>query len=140
MRPKKVILLVGENETDMRILNYVFITNRYATVMAWGAQEAVDVMFNISCDILIIMQPLDFFEKLLAHSKRLNEKIPTIVLSDSKEELGLYVHADAVLCKPTAMELLERVRVMAQRKRGPRKGFKKLAESERIELTANALA
>lgn len=136
MRPKRVVLLVGEKESDLNLLSYVLTIRNYAVVAAASLQEVHFLLSKSTCDIMIIQSPMASTTELMKHAKKINPAIPIILLSASKQE-PLNVYADAVLYKPSSMELLERIRVMSARKRGPRKGYKKQPESERIEVTAN---
>jgi DNA-binding response OmpR family regulator len=67
--------------------------------------------------------------QLVERLKQIASHVPMILLGDP-QRLGGEMHtADAVLAKKncTSQELLERIKVMSARKRGPRKGSQRLA-------------
>jgi CheY-like chemotaxis protein len=67
--------------------------------------------------------------QLVDRLKQIAPHIPMILLGDP-QKMGCEMHAaDALLAKKncSAQELLERIKVMSARKRGPRKGALRLA-------------
>ena len=62
--------------------------------------------------------------QLVERLKRMRGHVPMILLGDVQAANGELHVADAVLVKKncSAQELLERIKVMSARKRGPRKG------------------
>jgi DNA-binding response OmpR family regulator len=66
--------------------------------------------------------------QLVNRLKDIAKHIPMILLGDPKRIEGEMHSADALLCKKNihSSELLERIKVMVARKRGPRKGSHRL--------------
>jgi DNA-binding response OmpR family regulator len=66
---------------------------------------------------------------LVERLKQIASHVPMIVLGDPQRMAGEMHAADALLAKKNCspLELLERIKVMSARKRGPRKGSQRLA-------------
>lgn len=60
--------------------------------------------------------------------------VPMVLLGDLQAMSGEMHLADALLAKKncSAQELLERIKVMSARKRGPRKGAQRLVHAEEL--------
>jgi CheY-like chemotaxis protein len=74
--------------------------------------------------------------ELIAKLKQIASHVPMILLSDAQQAGSEPHRADAVIAKKscTPLELLERIKIMSARKRGPRKG------TVRVPMVANELA
>ena len=66
--------------------------------------------------------------QLVERLKRMRSHVPMILLGDAQTVDGEMHVADAVLAKKncSTQELLERIKVMSARKRGPRKGAQRI--------------
>jgi DNA-binding response OmpR family regulator len=71
-------------------------------------------------------------DQLVLKLKQLAAHVPMVLLGDPQKMHGQIHGADALLAKKTCspQELLERVKVMSARKRGPRKGMQRLVNAE----------
>jgi DNA-binding response OmpR family regulator len=122
MRPPKTILLVGD---DMRvgILRFVIATHsRYRVSLAVGAQQALDLLAVGRYDLLLCQAPLDLLEPLLVRAKMIDDVMPTMVLgAEGHPRPDCY--CGAFLAGASTAEVLERMRVMIARKRGPKGCF-----------------
>jgi two-component system, OmpR family, response regulator CpxR len=126
VRPKKVILLVDEDENRRSIFKFTLAIHGYRVIEADDAKAAA-VFVRISDpngagSIALVIawdQPGDtIIRKLKAMSNGCY--IPMLLLCDAD---GGGSFCDAHLpVKTSPIELLERIRIMAARKRGPRKG------------------
>ncbi len=130
MRPKKVILCVDDNEQDLSVLKFMLTTNGYRVVSALSGQEAISVFANTVVDLVLsdYSMPQMNGDQLIGRLKAMASHIPMILLGDP-QKVGDHLHgADALLAKKTIspQELLERIKVMSARKRGPRKGSTRL--------------
>ena len=67
--------------------------------------------------------------QLVERLKQIASHVPMILLGDPQKMAGEMHSADALLAKKncTPQELLERIKVMSARKRGPRKGSLRMA-------------
>ena len=67
--------------------------------------------------------------QLVERLKQIAAHVPMILLGDPQKMAGEMHAADALLAKKncSSQELLERIKVMSARKRGPRKGSQRLA-------------
>jgi two-component system, OmpR family, response regulator CpxR len=135
MRPKKVILCVNTNEQELSVLRFMLMTNGYRVLSASSGQEAIAIFANAPQVDLVLadtnmpgMNGVQLAERL----KRLRYHAPTILLGDVQATNGEIHVADAVLARKncSSQELLERIKVMSARKRGPRKGTQRMPQME----------
>lgn len=134
MRPKKVILCVDDNEQELSVLKFMLATNGYRVVSACTGQEAIGLFAENQVDLVLAdfaMPHMDGFQ-LVNRLKQIASHVPMILLGDLQKMSGQMHAADALLAKKncSAQELLERIKVMSARKRGPRKGTPRLAPIE----------
>jgi len=126
MRPKKVILCVDDNEQELSVLKFMLATNGYRVVSATTGQEAIAIFGEIAVDLVLadFTMPQMNGDQLVSRLKQIASHIPMILLGDPQKMGGDLHAADALLAKKniSAQELLERIKVMSARKRGPRKG------------------
>src|SRR6516162_7772542 len=127
MRPKKVILCVDDNEQDLSVLKFTLSTNGYRVLAATSGQEAIDVFSQAEQIDLVLADaamPQMSGRQMVERMKRIASHVPMILLADLQAGAGEMHVADAMLAKKNCspQELLERVKVMSARKRGPRKG------------------
>jgi CheY-like chemotaxis protein len=131
MRPKKVILCVDDNEQELSVLKFMLATNGYRVVSASTGQEAIGIFAEIQVDLVLadFAMPQMNGNQLVDRLKQIAPHIPMILLGDPQRMGGEMHAADALLAKKncSAQELLERIKVMSARKRGPRKGAVRMA-------------
>ena len=138
MRPKKVILCVDDNEQELSVLKFMLATNGYRVLAAANSQESIAIFASaLQIDLVLADTTLPQMSggQLVERLKRVRGHVPMILLGDP-QAMGSEIHvADALLAKKNcpAQELLERVKVMSTRKRGPRKGAQRMAA---VELAA----
>jgi two-component system response regulator CpxR len=126
MRPKKVILCVDDNEQELSVLSYILTINGYRVLAATSAKEAIPLFAENTVDLVLAdcaMPQMDGAQ-LVGRLKQIANHIPMILLGDA-QKMGSDLHpADAMLAKRNCapQDLLERVKTMSARKRGPRKG------------------
>jgi two-component system response regulator CpxR len=128
MRPKKTILCVDDNEQVLSVRTFLLETRGYRIVTATTAQEALEVLERslpgsldlILCDLL--MPQMDGNE-LVRRAKQLHPGLPAMIVSGTVNAFDRALHADVFLpkgaCSPA--EMIERIRVLVARKRGPKK-------------------
>jgi two-component system, OmpR family, response regulator CpxR len=137
MRPKKVILCVNNNEQELSVLRFMLMTNGYRVLSASNGQEAIAIFANAPQVDLVLadttmpgMSGVQLAERL----KNVRYHAPTILLGDAQPVNGEIHMADAVLARKncSSQELLERIKVMSARKRGPRKGALRMPQIEEL--------
>jgi two-component system response regulator CpxR len=128
MRPKKIILCVDDNEQTLAVRKFLLETRGYRVLSATGSQEALEVIEQhapgelslLLCDLL--MPQMDGTE-LIRRAREMQPGLPSLMVSGTVATMERGCGADVFLpkgaCSP--MELLERVRVLVARKRGPKK-------------------
>ncbi|MGD0796344.1 MAG: response regulator [Acidobacteriaceae bacterium] len=129
MRPKKSILCVDDNEQILSVRSFLLETRGgYRVSAVTSPQEALDIIANalpgafdlLLCDLL--MPGMDGNE-LVRRAKELHPNLPAMIVSGTVTAFERASRADAFLpkgaCSP--VELLERIRILVARKRGPRK-------------------
>ena len=139
MRPKKKILLVGDDADRVGILRYLLVTNHYAVVSAYSAAEARVILHEMTVELLFVVWPLDGALKLLEMARTDNAHIPTVVGSYDLESLPVGWAPDLTIGRGQycSAEILERVKVLTARKRGPKRGTTHGAKAE--ELAASSV-
>jgi two-component system, OmpR family, response regulator CpxR len=142
MRPKKVILCVDDNEQDLSVMSFMLTTNGYRVLPATSGQEAIGIFAEMQVDLVLadFAMPQMNGHQLVNRLKQIAGHVPMILLGDPQAGVptgpGEIHAADALLAKKhcTSQELLERIKVMSARKRGPRKGA--LRQAPPSELAA----
>ncbi len=134
MRPKKIILCVDDNEQDLSVLKFMLSTNGYRVVSATSGQEAIGVFADLPVDLVLAdcSMPQMSGSQLVDRLKQIAGHVPMILLGDPQRMNGEMHGADALLAKRNCspQELLERIKVMSARKRGPRKGTHRMAPTQ----------
>jgi CheY-like chemotaxis protein len=138
MRPKKIILCVDDNEQDLSVRKFMLSTNGYRVLSATSGDEAIEQFNEAQVDLVLtdFAMPRMNGAELIAKLKQIASHVPMILLADNQQTGSEPHRADAVIPKKncTPLELLERIKIMSARKRGPRKG------TQRAVLAPNELA
>ena len=128
MRPRKTILCVEDNEQILSIRKFMLETRGYRVLSASCAAEALEYLQAAlpgSIDLLLsdlIMPQMDGNE-LARRAKQLHACLPVLIVSGTVTSFDRAASADAFLPKGacTPAELLDRIRILVARKRGPKK-------------------
>jgi two-component system, OmpR family, response regulator CpxR len=140
MRPKKVILCVDDNEQDLSVLKFMLETNGYRVLSTDNGQEAVGIFAENPVDLVLAdyAMPQMNGSQLVNRLKQIAAHVPMILLGDPQKMAGQMHAADALLAKKTCspQELLERIKVMSARKRGPRKGMQRVAPGVELAVAS----
>jgi CheY-like chemotaxis protein len=138
MRPKKVILCVDDNEQELSVLKFMLSTNGYRVVSALTGQEAIGIFADTQVDLVLadFAMPQMNGCQLVDRLKQMASHVPMVLLGDPQKMGNEMSAADALLAKKscTPQELLEKIKVMSARKRGPRKGSVRV--TSQVELAA----
>jgi len=133
MKPKRTILCVDDNEQSLSIRKVMLETRGYHVVACSGGQEALERFMKGGVDLVLTdltMPGLDG-SKLIEEIKKLSPQTPAILLSGKVKMYDRDTKADVFLPKGmyAPVELLERIRVLLVRKRGPKRAPAHLAQS-----------
>jgi two-component system, OmpR family, response regulator CpxR len=125
MRPKKVILCVDDMDQVLSVRKFLLETRGYRVVIARSGEEAIEKFRAGGIDLVLgdlVMPQMDGNE-MVRRMKEIAPEVPMILISGSVRAFERANRADAFLPKGacTPVEMLERIRVMIARKRGPRK-------------------
>ena len=137
MRPKKVILCVNENEQELSVLKFMLQTNGYRVLSATNGQEAVAVFVSAPQVDLVLsgsQMPQMSGTQLVERLKRIAGHVPAILLGEMPAGSAEIHSADALTVRKncSVQDLLERVKQMSARKRGPRKGAQRSVAVEEL--------
>ena len=129
MRPKKVLLCVMPDPEMLGVLSFMLTTNGYRALTANTAAEAAANFTSDHFDLLLVTQ--DQLKSGGPHSgaelinsfKALQPGIHTLLFYENGK-LPMDSPADICVALPCrAADLLERIKVLSARKRGPHKGY-----------------
>jgi two-component system response regulator CpxR len=123
MKPKRTILCVDDNEQSLSIRKVLLETRGYRVVTCQSGDEALTRFKRGGIDLVLadlIMPGLDG-AKLIEEIKSLSPRTPAILLSGKVRIYDRDTQADVFLPKGmyAPAELLERIRLLLVRKRGP---------------------
>jgi two-component system response regulator CpxR len=125
MKPKRTILCVDDNEQSLSVRKVMLETRGYRVIACNNGLEALDQFRNGGVDLVLsdlVMPGLDG-HKLIDEIKALSPQTPTILFSGKVKVYERDMRADIFLPKGmyAPVELLERIRLMLVRKRGPKR-------------------
>lgn len=125
MKPKRTILCVDDNEQSLSIRKVLLETRGYRVLAYSKGEEALERFKKGGIDLLLTdlnMPGLDG-AKLIQAAKNISPHVPAILLSGKNRLYDHSSQADVFLSKNmyAPADLLERIRVLLIRKRGPRR-------------------
>ena len=130
MRPKKTILCVDDNEQALSVRKFLLETRGYRVLAVTTAHEALELLERAlpgSIDLLLsdLLMPGMDGNELIRRAKDMTPGLPSMLISGSVKQYERGIRADVFLpkgvCSP--VEMLERIRVLVARKRGPKKAM-----------------
>jgi len=138
MKPKRTILCVDQNQQALSIRKVLLETRGYRVITCTRGEEALERFQQGGVDLVLtdlIMPGLDG-GKLIEQIKAIAPQTPAILLSS---KVRIYEHdtqADVFLPKGmyAPAELLERIRVLLIRKRGPKRTAKSAARNSTVNV------
>ncbi len=124
MKPKRTILCVDDNEQSLSIRKILLETRGYRVVTSLNGEDALARFRRGGIDLVLsdlVMPGLDG-AKLIEAIKAISPRTPAILLSGKVRIYDRDTQADVFLPKGTHVpaDLLERIRMLLVRKRGPR--------------------
>lgn len=137
MRPKRIILYVSENEQDVSIARFLLVTHGYAVLSAANGPEAIKAFSGCLVDLVLAdyeMKPMNGGQ-LVDKLKLIAPHVPMILLGEPGQVDQVHV-ADAMVAKKNCspLELLERIKCMSARRRGPRPGVVRARPEEVVTV------
>jgi len=125
MKPKRTILCVDDNEQSLSIRKVLLETRGYRVLAYTDAQQALERFAQGGVDLVLtdLVMPGVDGSKLIRGIKNISPETPAILLSGKVKIYEQETNADAFLAKGMDIpaDLLERIRVLLIRKRGPKR-------------------
>jgi len=125
MKPKRTILCVDDDERALSIRKVMLETRGYRVLTCNEPEHAIEFMKRGGIDLVIadLMMPKMSGAKLIDRLKAISPHTPAVLFSDSVSACTEEHLADCWLPKGmfAPVELLERMRVLLVRKRGPKR-------------------
>lgn len=125
MKPKKTILCVDDNEQSLSIRKILLETRGYRVIACNKGEDALDIFRRGGVDLVLtdLMMPGVDGSRLIAEIKQLSPQTPTVLISGRVKIYERDTLADLFLPKGMyePAELLERIRLLLVRKRGPKR-------------------
>lgn len=125
MKPKRTILCVDDNEQSLSIRKVLLETRGYRVIACTRAEDALEIFKKGGVDLVLtdLVMPGYDGSRLIEEVKAISPQTPAILLSGKVRIYDHNTQADAFLPKGmyAPAELLERVRLLLIRKRGPKR-------------------
>jgi two-component system response regulator CpxR len=123
MKPKRTILCVDDDERSLSIRKVLLQTRGYRVLTCSDPECAIDILKSGGVDLVLtdLMMPKLNGARLIDQMKAISPETPALLFSGSVNCCAEEHLADAWLPKGefAPMELLERIRILLIRKRGP---------------------
>jgi CheY-like chemotaxis protein len=125
MKPKKTILCVDDNEQALSIRKIMLETRGYRVLACSNGEQALEAFRRGGVDLVLtdlIMPGVDG-ARLIEEVKRVSPQTPAVLISGRIKIYERETKADVFLPKGMyePVDLLERIRVLLIRKRGPKR-------------------
>ncbi|HEY6338963.1 MAG TPA: response regulator [Candidatus Sulfotelmatobacter sp.] len=125
MKPKRTILCVDDNEQTLSHRKIMLETRGYRVVSFSRGEDALERFRLGGIDLVITDMAMPGLDgpQLIAAVKALSPQTPAILISSKVRIYSHESHADVFLTKGmySPADLLERIRILLVRKRGPRR-------------------
>jgi len=125
MKPKRTILCADNNEQSLSIHKVMLETRGYRVLATSSSADAMELLKKNSVDLVIADLGLPEMDggQLVELIKNVSPQTPAILLSGKVNIYSRETRADVFLAKGmyAPAELLEQVRLLLIRKRGPRR-------------------
>jgi CheY-like chemotaxis protein len=141
MRPKKTILCVDDNEQALAVRKFLLETRGgYRVVAALSGRDAIEEFRRGGIDLVLsdLVMPNMNGNEMVRRMKEVAPEIPMILISGSVKTFDHTNRADAFMPKGSSspVEMLERIRQMIARKRGPKKHLRPVYGSQETVFDA----
>ncbi len=135
MKPKRTILCVDDNEQSLSIRKVMLETRGYRVVACTRGEDALECFRNGGVDLVISDQLAPALDgaTLIERMKDLSPEIPAILLCSKARNYQGSTRADIFLANGmfAPAELLERIRTLLVRKRGPKRATMRIQPTSR---------
>jgi CheY-like chemotaxis protein len=136
MKPKRTILCVDDNEQSLSIRKVMLETRGYRVITCKDGSEALERFKKGDVDLVLtdLVMPGVDGGKLIDAIKALSPETPAILFSGKVRIYDRDTRADVFLPKGmyAPAELLERIRMLLVRKRGPKRAQSKTQPDGRM--------
>ena len=137
MKPKKTILCVDDNDQLLSIRKVILETRGYRVIACANGREALEAFRRGGVDLVLadlLMPEMDGSE-LIEQIKNISPETPAILFSGRVKLYERDTRADLFLPKGmyAPAELLERIRLLLVRKRGPKRQVELRARAADVE-------
>ncbi len=133
MKPKRTILCVDDSEQSLSIRKVMLETRGYRVITCTGGEQALERFKKGGIDLVLtdLTMPGMDGNKLIEEIKSISPHTPVILLSGKVKFYDRDSKADVFLPKGmyAPVELLERIRVLLVRKRGPKRAQPPIVQS-----------
>ena len=143
MRPRKTILCVDDNEQILSIRKFLLETRGYRVMAVTTGNEALEILREApmgSIDLLLcdLLLPQMDGNEIVRRAKQMHPLLPALLVSGTVTSFERASAADAFLPKGvfTAAEMLERIRILVTRKRGPKKHVQPAVVAEPMRIAS----
>ena len=136
MKPKKTILCVDDDEQSLSIRKIMLETRGYRVLACNSGEMALEAFRRGGIDLVLtdlIMPGVDG-SRLIEKIKSLSPQTPAVLISGRAKIYERETLADVFLCKGMyePADLLERIRLLLVRKRGPKRQAEIRARAEEV--------
>ncbi|MGA2335985.1 MAG: response regulator [Terriglobales bacterium] len=136
MKPKKTILCVDDDEQSLSIRKIMLETRGYRVLACNSGEMALEAFRRGGIDLVLtdlIMPGVDG-SRLIEKIKSLSPQTPAVLISGRAKIYERETQADVFLCKGMyePADLLERIRLLLVRKRGPKRQAEIRARAEEV--------
>jgi two-component system response regulator CpxR len=125
MKPKKTILCVDDNEQALSIRKIMLETRGYRVLAFNNGEQALEAFRRGGVDLVLtdLLMPGVDGSRLIEEVKNISPQTPAVLISGRTKIYERDTLADAFLPKGMyePAELLERIRLLLVRKRGPKR-------------------
>jgi CheY-like chemotaxis protein len=125
MKPKKTILCVDDNEQSLSIRKIMLETRGYRVLAFNSGEQALEAFRRGGIDLVLtdLVMPGSDGARLIEEIKNLSPQTPAVLISGRTKINERETFADLFLAKGMhePAELLERIRLLLVRKRGPKR-------------------
>jgi two-component system, OmpR family, response regulator CpxR len=125
MKPKRTILCVDSNEQQLSIRKVMLETRGYRVVACTAGADAMEIFKKGGIDLVLadLTMPGVDGGQLIQSVKAFSPHTPAILLSSKAKTYDQDTRADVFLPKGMSApaEILERIRMLLVRKRGPKR-------------------
>lgn len=135
MKPKRTILCVDDNEQSLSHRKIMLETRGYRVAGYARGEEALERFRQGGIDLVVTDMTMPGLDgpQLIAAIKSLSPQTPAILISSKVRVRDHESQADVFLAKGmyAPADLLERIRLLLVRKRGPKRPYHRLSPSPR---------